>query len=116
MQAVTVMMQQQLNKIAELNDHARRTFTGCRVIFTAGIAALPQQTQHSIIATVQRYDDFTQDNDPYAEHDFGSFTCQNHHVFWKWDYFDLDLQMASLDPSVAEITTRILTIMLAHEY
>jgi hypothetical protein len=37
-------------------------------------------------------------------------------VFWKWDYFDLDLQMASLDPSVAEITTRILTIMLADEY
>jgi hypothetical protein len=32
------------------------------------------------------------------------------------DYFDLDLQMASLDPSVAEINTRILTIMLADEY
>lgn len=86
------------------------------MIFTAGIAALPDQTQHSIIVAVQLYDDFTQHNDPYAEHDFGSFTFQNHRVFWKWDYFDLDLQMASLDPSIPEITTRIITIMLAHEY
>jgi hypothetical protein len=110
------MDQHVANKIAKLNDHARRTLTGCRVVLTAGIAALPQQTQHRIIAAVQRYEDFTQDNDPYAEHDFGSFTCQNHHVFWKCDYFDLDLHMASLDPSIPEITSRILTIMLACEY
>lgn len=110
------MEQQQLSKIAELNDHARRTFTGCRVMITRGIAALPAKTQQGIIAAVQRYDQFTPNDDPYVEHDFGSFTYQSHQVFWKWDYYDLDLQMASLDPSTPEITTRILTIMLANEY
>jgi hypothetical protein len=110
------MDQHVTNKIAQLNDQARRTFTGCRVVITAGIAVLPIQTQHSIIAAVQQFDDFSEHNDPYCEHDFGSFAYQHHHVFWKWDYYDLDLQMASLDPSIPEITTRILTIMLANEY
>jgi hypothetical protein len=37
-------------------------------------------------------------------------------IFWKFDYYDLDLQMASLDPANPDITARILTIMLEDEY
>ena len=103
-------------QIRELNDHARQSFTGCRVVITRGIADLDEQVISAILAQVRRYDQFTPDNDPYGEHDFGSLYHGAVHVFWKWDYYDLDLAMHSPDPSDASVTARVLTIMLADEY
>ena len=68
-------------KIAALNDAARKSFSGCRVYMTPGVQAL-YQTQ-AIAARVQAYDDFNQRNDPYGEHDFGSFEFCGETIFWK---------------------------------
>ena len=103
-------------KISELNDHARQSFMGCRVVITRDIIDLDEQVISAILAQVRRYDQFTPDNDPYGEHDFGSFHHGAVHVFWKWDYYDLDLVMHSPDPSDLAVTARVLTIMLADEY
>jgi hypothetical protein len=104
------------DKIRALNDDARRHFTGCRVFITPGIAALGNEAVTAVLRRVRTYDDFTEHNDPYAEHDFGAFHHGDVQVFWKWDYFDLDLTMHSPDPSDDAITARVLTIMLADEY
>ena len=101
-------------KIAALNDRARQTFIGCRVVITQGIQAMPDVP--NILDQVRWYDRFTPDNDPHGEHDFGSFRCAGETIFWKFDYYDLDLQMHSPDPSDPAVTTRVLTIMLADEY
>ena len=101
-------------KIAALNDAARKTFADCRVYMTSGVQAL-QQSQ-AIAARVQAYNDFSNGDDPYGERDFGCFTFGGETIFWKIDYFDLDLQMHSPDPSDPTVTARVLTIMLAHEY
>lgn len=102
------------NKVRELNDAARQTFAGCRVMVTRGVAAL--DCVHAVLAAVRGYSTFNADNDPYGEHDFGSFTVAGERLFWKFDYYDTDMQMASLDPSDDTITVRVLTIMLADEY
>jgi hypothetical protein len=105
-------------RIAALNDAFRRTMgaLGGRVMQTRGIAALPPADQAAIQAQVAAYDAFTPANDPYGEHDFGAFAHQGEHIFWKIDYYDHTLEYGSDDPSRPEITTRVLTIMLAHEY
>ncbi len=87
-----------------------------RYMITQGIQALSVQDQLGIAAKVRDFDDFTEDNDPYGEHDFGSLTHESHKVFWKIDYYSPDLQHGSEDPADPEQTCRVLTLMLAHEY
>ena len=79
-----------------------------------GIQALYQT--HAIVARVQACSNFNERNDPYGEHDFGSFEFCGETVFWKFDYYDLDYSMRSLDPSDLTITARVLTVMLGDEY
>jgi len=102
--------------IAALNDQARQSFTGCRVLITQGIAELGDDAIREILAQVRSYDSFTADNDPYGEHDFGSFHSGEVQVFWKFDYYDLDFSMHSPDPADETVTARVLTVMLAEEY
>ncbi|MGF1612601.1 MAG: DUF3768 domain-containing protein [Gammaproteobacteria bacterium] len=105
------------NRIAELNDMLRKTFfAGGRVVMTQGIRALPEADQSAIREKVETFDDFGEDNDPYGEHDFGSFEHASHKVFWKIDYYDPSLTFGSEDPADPAKTCRVLTIMLAEEY
>lgn len=104
------------DRIRALNDHARQHFVGCRVVITAGIQSLGEAAVTAVLRAVQTYDQFTADNDPYGEHDFGSFTHEGQMVFWKWDYYDLDFSMHSPDAADPTVTARVLTIMLAEEY
>ena len=101
-------------RIAALNDRARRTFMECRVTITAGVQALGNVD--AVLRQVQVFEAFTPDNDPYGEYDFGSITLEGTAIFWKIDYYDLDLHMHSPDPSDETVTARVLTIMLAEEY
>jgi hypothetical protein len=103
-------------KIAALNDHARQTFRECRVVITQAVAQLSKDDVDHILKEVRNYNDFTPDNDPFSEHDFGSIQFGENTIFWKIDYYDLELHMHSPDPSDPAVTARILTIMLAEEY
>jgi len=71
---------------------------------------------HQALALVRRFEDFTPDNDPHGEHDFGSFTHGGQKLFWKIDYYDSACEFGSENPADAAQTTRVLTIMLADEY
>lgn len=103
-------------RIAALNDMLRHTYWGGKVMMTPGITALPEDTQHAIFRAVQEFDTFTEDNDPYGEHDFGTVTISGTKCFWKIDYYDDKMEFCSEDPANPAITTRVLTIMLAEEY
>ena len=103
-------------KIRELND-ALRTLTGeGRIMFTAGITALPDEDQAEIMRRVFAYGDFTPENDPHGEHDFGSFEHAGKTIFWKIDAYDRAHKFGSPDPADEAVTTRVLTVMLAEEY
>lgn len=101
-------------KIKALNDAARTTFTGCRVMLTRGVQSLPSIGE--LLKLVRNFDSFSPDNDPYGEHDLGSLRFIGQTVFWKFDYYDVDMHMASPDATDPTVTVRVLTIMLGEEY
>lgn len=102
----------QVELVAELNDAARSN--AVNYMATGGIMALDEVAISDIFVGVQNFTKFTEDNDPYGEHDFGSFEAAGHKVFWKIDYYDQQLKygVEPLDPDCR----RIVTIMLAEEY
>jgi hypothetical protein len=105
-----------MNKIALLNDNFRATLLGGQVVITTGVHALPLDVKALALIKTQRFKDFTPDNDPYEQHDFGSFEIGADCFFWKIDYYDADMMQGSEDPADPAKTTRVLTIMLADEY
>ena len=86
------------------------------MVQTSGIAALPLDDQSAIREKVERFNAFSEDNDPHGERDFGAFEHDGERIFWKIDYYDPTLSMGSEDPSDPKQTVRVLTIMLASEY
>ena len=55
---------------------------------TTGVAVLGPEAVARIVKTIAVYDDFCRANDPYEEHDFGSFETDGAVIFFKIDYFD----------------------------
>src|ERR1700688_3495750 len=103
-------------RIAELNDALRATFQGGKVFMTAGIHALAEEAKADVLETVRTFSQFDGANDPHREHDFGAFEKHGLTVFWKVDYYNVEMDGGSEDPTDPEKTTRVLTIMRAEEY
>ena len=105
-------------RIAELNDLARKdpAKAGARFVMTSGINAMTLDVQMDAVQAVQRFDAFTEDNDPHGERDFGSFDVDGVKCFWKIDYYAPDMEHGSEDPGDPAVTTRVVTVMRADEY
>jgi len=104
------------DRIRELNDAFRTTLRGGRAVMTSGVSELPDCVKAEAMVQVAAFSDFMPDNDPHGEHDFGSFTLVGRKFFWKIDYYDERCEFGSEDPADPAKTTRVLTIMLSHEY
>jgi len=105
-----------MNKIALLNDLFRNTFLGGRIVITSAVNALPLDVKSLMFLKTKDFKDFNEENDPYGEHDFGSFEIGADKFFWKIEYYDPEMIQGSEDPADPEKTTRVLTIMRADEY
>src|SRR5215471_2832712 len=104
-------------RIAALNDLARTAMgVASTVLATQGFRALSPETQSAFREKVETFADFTEDNDPFGEHDFGCIDHDGVRVFWKIDYYDPTLSQGSEDPADPRLTRRVLTLMLASEY
>lgn len=104
--------------IAELNDKFRRREdrTLGRYVMTSGVHALAVEKQFELVQLVKGFDCFTEDNDPYQEHDFGKVTMDGENYFWRIDYYDPTVTRLSDDPADPSLTKRVMTIMRSNEY
>jgi hypothetical protein len=105
-------------KIALLNDKARKGLLpgSTKALLTREVTALPEDVLECLVGAVKAFDAFTEDNDPYGEHDFGAIELEGERYFWKIDYYDRSLRFGAEDPSDTSETMRVLTLMHASEY
>jgi Protein of unknown function (DUF3768) len=97
-----------------LTDHP--LLTGNKLLITRGVADRGNNFVARAVKAVQEFSNFTENNDPHGEHDFGSFELDGIKLFWKIDYYDRELEWGSPEPADPAVTRRVLTILLAHEY
>ncbi len=105
-------------RIRDLNDAFRKSLDPKlgRILLTAGVNAFPSDVQAIVLRKVATYEAFDAGNDPYGEHDFGSFEHAGERFFWKIDYYEPNREFGSDDPADPAKTKRVLTLMLASEY
>ena len=94
---------------AKTNDRLRQRIPRVQppdlLTMTRGVALLGDEAVAAIFQKVKDFKDFNQGNDPYNEHDFGSFDYAGEKIFWKID-----------DYNGQEGYNLVITIMLAEEY
>ena len=73
-------MDPKTGRIRALNDELRQHLIGGLAVITPGVAALGQKAVERIVKTIAVFDDFCHQNDPYEEHDFGSFDVDGHTI------------------------------------
>lgn len=106
-----------MNTIALLNDRFRKgDMTLGQYMMTAGVQAQAPDRLLQLIQLVQCFDEFTADNDPYGEHDFGKVLHDDGKYFWKIDYYDPTLTRHSADPTSPNATRRVMTIIRSDGY
>ncbi|WP_281855887.1 DUF3768 domain-containing protein [Litoreibacter halocynthiae] len=106
----------QNKRVRELNDRFRTLGGNGSVVVTSGVKDAGDAFLRAAIEAVQSFTDFSEDNDPWGEHDFGAVSIEGQKVFFKIDYYDPDLKQGSINPANEALTHRVLTIMLASEY
>lgn len=103
-------------RIRELNDLLRQGKTPGRVAFTRGFIDLDGTIRGRILLRLAELCDLEAGYDPEGEHDFGLIQLGEVRVIWKIDYYDRNMEFASDDPADPNVTSRVLTVMLATEY
>jgi hypothetical protein len=118
-------MRQRNILIGQQNDRFRATWGADftipgRIVMTRSLAELPLPAQLQIMQSVQQFDTFEEDNDPYLDRVFGAFEIESEGetvpLFWKIDLYDADYQFGSEAPENPQQTRRLLTIMRRSEY
>ena len=109
-------LSQRGSRIRVLNDLARKTFLGTRIMLTATVAEMDEQPKARLLQAVRDYNTFDDDNDPHHEHDMGFLDFEGEKYMFKFDYYDKKMEYGSEDPGDEMKTCRVLTIMRSDEY
>ena len=122
----------QTERVRALNDLARLgQNVNARFVFTANLLAtltedvldpvakrIATAAAQQRLLTAIREADFTPDNDPYGEHDFGSFMLNETKVLWKIDVYENDgsFSYGAEHPEDPVTSFRLGTFMLPQDY
>lgn len=104
--------------IREINDRFRVTGNPelGKVVFSSAVISEDITIVRQVMRELRTYDDFTKENDPYNEHDYGRFEIGDETFLWKIDYYDLNYHYGSEDKTDLNKTRRVLTVMKSYEY
>ena len=77
--------EERARETAQKNDLLRRTCTGDQLEISPGIAALPPKVVGEALFIMRTFEEFNTKNDPYQNHDFGSFELDGHTFLFQVD-------------------------------
>jgi hypothetical protein len=104
-------------RVREFNDQFRKSpLLHGRALVTRGVAGNGNDFVARAMSAVEAFSDFNTENDPYGEHDFGSFELDGETLFWKIDCYEKGSDYTAETRDKPETTDRVLTVMLASEY
>jgi Protein of unknown function (DUF3768) len=103
-------------RVRALNDELRKTGAGGNTYLTRGLIEKGADFIAKATAAVRAFDAFSDDNDPWQEHDCATLDVDGETVMFKVDYYDVNMEYGSPDPADPKVTRRVLTIMLASDY
>jgi len=104
-------------RIRELNDLYRSTVPfSPDLVMTSSVRESFGDFLPDLWRAVRDFNSFTESNDPWEEHDFGRLRVRDIEIFWKIDYYDLNLEYGSPDPSDKNVTRRVMTVYLPEEH
>lgn len=106
-------------KIRELNDRLRKGdfSTNGFIMYTEYVKNLKETNRVLLLKAMEAFNEFTPENDPYEEHDFGVIKMFGESFYWKIDYHEAkNIGYCSEDPSDITKTKRCLTLMHSSEY
>lgn len=82
-----------------------------KIIFAGSCAqSLEENEKLEVLDIVKKYNNFDVSNDPYLEHDFGSFEYKGESYFFKFDYYDDDFKYYKFNG------LRVLSILRSCDY
>lgn len=87
-----------------------------QTVTTEGVRALGLIEMVDVLELVALFNEFTHENDPYGQHDYGSFDFKGKTIIWRIDYYDNNYRGGSPEPTDPKQTKRVLTVMLPTEY
>ena len=99
-------------KIRELNDEFRKNGQPENIYLSLAVVQIKEPLFKQLLEKIKSFSNFTPKNDPDGDHRTGGFKIGMHNVEWVIDYYDLDEDDESPDPSNASVTTRIMNVVL----
>ena len=75
-------------RIRILNDTLRKTGEGGETYLTRGIAELEAPMRATVLDVVRTFDDWSDDNDPWQQHDCAMFEVDGMRIMFKIDYYE----------------------------
>jgi len=119
MTAEQTARQLEIDVIAEQNDRFRKqppADTLGKWVYTAAVADEGQEFVSACFQAVAIYDDFTEENDPYATHEMGFMEVMGKKVWWKIDLYDRSYEHGASKPTSLADTRRVLTVLFPSDY
>ena len=108
--------QEKTNRIRKLNDVLRVAGIGGEVVCTRALANLSESIRHEVFLKIRQFEDFNERNDPYKEHDCASLDHEGEQYMFKVDYYDQEKLHGSEAPENPNVTSRVMTVLMASEY
>ena len=111
--------------IADQNDRFRRSAvqfqagTGVpkgKIVMTRGVADQSPDFQLELMRKLVTFDAFDEDADPHGWHEMGVLDVAGKTVWFKIDLYDCDYAYGANNPTDAETTRRVLTLLFPSEY